>query len=126
MAAPPPPNLVAVLEEEDYVDAIEDIIKRDYFPDPKGYDDDSSTIATQTTNTDNTDTTITASHYGGPGKPPTLTLSEFHKTHTSEDNEYYRQQQIKSLEEHRRLYAYAYGDKPLMLLPDGTEATKER
>ena len=119
----------AVLKEEEYLDMLEEIVRRDYYTDAdkavkEEQDDDDSSLdsssASDDDDNDDDDDSSPVAHL-----PPT-TLSTFHATTTSEDNEYFLHQHQTDLLAHRSAYAYAYSDKPLLLLPDGSVATHQR
>lgn len=97
-------NDVVVLEEEEYLDRLDHIIERDFFPKLNAIRRDDHRDGLQGTNDE------------------TLGVDAFLATHTSEDNDAFRRLQEKHVKEHRRKYWWAYNDittetnKPLRML----------
>ena len=106
-------NRRVVLGEDEYVGALDEIIRRDYYPGTLPVRDDHGDSDDGGDNDDNDDGRI-------------VSLTKFHQQNTSEDNEYFHHQHLKDLEAHRSAYSYAYKEgKPLLLMPDGKEQTSE-
>ncbi|RLN89231.1 hypothetical protein BBJ28_00002610 [Nothophytophthora sp. Chile5] len=136
-----------VLEEEEYVEALGEIIERDFFPDLPSLKrqtavlsswDQPSPAREPTANRANAlvrnrtrseDDEKSAVESEG---VQNMTLSRFVATHTSEDNEAFNELQEKAIEDHQRRYHWAFddnsgkGDPKLHLLTDGTWISKQQ
>ncbi|RQM23500.1 hypothetical protein B5M09_007683 [Aphanomyces astaci] len=97
-----------VLEEDEYVDALDKIIERDFFPDLQRLKHQTMV------------------------RPMLLSKKVLHAKHTSEDNAAFEELQEKAVNDHKRKYHWAYedtanrGDAKLHLLNDGTWISRER
>lgn len=147
---PPPPSRQlkkTILEEDEYVAALEKIIGRDFYPDVpklreqlawlKGVNPKDAAIARRVIQTEQR-------RWGAAATPilqaldddgninegasetvevedETTSLSAFIAKHSSEDNESFQQLLVKMQEEHRRKYWWAHegSDKPLYVLTNG-------
>uniref|UniRef100_H3HEA2 RING-type domain-containing protein n=1 Tax=Phytophthora ramorum TaxID=164328 RepID=H3HEA2_PHYRM len=135
-----------VLEEEEYVKALGQIIERDFFPDlPKlkrhtellqeddeGYPLTEMTLRAATTRGNASERDEKDEEEAGDDKlKSSMTLNRFVATHTSEDNEAFKDIQEKAVKDHQRRYHWAFdedkdkGDPKLHLLTSGTWISKE-
>lgn len=108
-----------VLEEEEYLDRMSKIIKRDFFSSSETTGDTSSRfvdpgrseqIYPVTPGTSRTAFTSTSS-VGSRNESCSLRLDEFLDKYTSEDNAYFEKLQKKELTRHRLKFPWLYGDR---------------
>ncbi|GMH71173.1 hypothetical protein TrRE_jg9946 [Triparma retinervis] len=135
----------AVLDEDTYVEALDDVIRRDYYPSTRNEDDKKGTRGRRNEGGDRGEFYDNYGDGGGYGyglddcseeedesnhqmsAKKADNLTDFHRKNTSEDNEYFHKQHQSDLDAHRERYAYAYAEgAPLLLMPDGTKQTKEK
>lgn len=111
-----------ILEEDEYLNRISKIIRKNFFPDIEFSNDVSDTPKTYS-NTDVTGSTYhhtpstdrthlsSASSFASHQAPSNLNLNEFFERYTSEDNAYFENLQKKEIRRHRSKYPWLYDDK---------------
>ncbi|CAI5736527.1 unnamed protein product [Peronospora destructor] len=129
-----------VIEEEEYTETLGQIIERDFFPDLPKLKKQTELLQDEEESLSWTDTTLRSietdlerdeqdQNTGGNIKG-SMTLNRFVATHTSEDNESFRELQEKAVKDHQRRYHWAFdddkGDPKLHLLTDGTWISREQ